>query len=157
VASLSTNIQKGFLIFFVALILVAAVFVSTKKISPISLKIWGDINTRSDVALQGYDPVAFYTKDKAVMGVEEFTYQWQEVQWQFESQQNKQAFIEEPEKYAPQYGGYCSFAVSQGVTADINPQVWHLENQKLYLFMDEGVKTEWLKGGGRALANANWL
>ncbi len=156
-ASLSTNIQKGFLIFFVALILVAAVFVSTKKISPISMKIWGDINTRSDVALQGYDPVAFYTQDKAVMGVEAFTYQWQEVQWQFENQQNKQAFIEQPEKYAPQYGGYCSFAVSQGVTADINPQVWHLENQKLYLFMDEGVKSEWLKGGGREVADANWL
>ncbi len=155
-ASLSTNIQKAFLIFFVALMLVAAVFVSTKKISPISMKIWGDINTSSDVAIKGYDPVAFYTQDKAVMGVKAFNYQWQGVQWQFVNQQNKQAFIEQPGKYAPQYGGYCSFAVSQGVTADINPQVWHLENQKLYFFMDEGVKAEWLKGGGRKLADANW-
>ncbi|MEH6348032.1 MAG: YHS domain-containing (seleno)protein [Bermanella sp.] len=156
-ASVSTNIQKGFLIFFVALMLVAAVFVSTKKISPISMKIWGDINTSSDVAIKGYDPVAFYTQDKAVMGVKAFNYQWQDVQWQFESQQNKQAFIEQPEKYAPQYGGYCSFAVSQGVTAEINPKVWHLENKKLYLFMDEAVKAQWLKEGGRELADANWL
>ena len=156
-ASLSNKIQKGFLISFVALMLVAAVFVSTKKISPISMKLWGDINTSSNVAIKGYDPVAFYTLGNAVMGVELFSYQWQEVQWQFESQQNKQAFIEQPEKYAPQYGGYCSFAVSQGVTADINPQVWHLENEKLYLFMDEAVKTQWLKKSGRELADANWL
>ena len=156
-ASLSTNIQKGFLIFFAALILVAATFVASKKISPISLKIWGDINSSSGMAIKGYDPVAFYTQDQAVMGVNEFSYQWQQVQWQFVNQKNKQAFIEQPNKYAPQYGGYCSFAVSQGVTADINPQVWHLEDQKLYLFMDEMVKVQWLKEAGREVADANWL
>lgn len=156
-ASLSKNIQRGFLISFVALMVVAAVFVSTKKISPTSLKIWGDINTQSDLALKGYDVVAFYTSGQAVLGAAEFNYAWQDVQWQFNSQENKQAFMEHPERYAPQYGGYCSFAVSQGVTADVNPLVWHLEDKKLYLFMDEGVKAEWLTQEGRKLADANWL
>ena len=84
-------------------------------------------------ALKGYDPVAYFTEDKPVKGIAEFLYEWIGAKWYFSSAANRDLFIAAPEKYAPQYGGYCAYAVSKGHTADINPNVWKIVNGKLYL------------------------
>ncbi len=138
------------------LILMIAGFVVTKKISPIGANWWGEINNDSGVALSGYDVVAYQTMSKAVIGDSQYKTSWHEIEWYFSSQENKTLFLATPEQYAPQYGGYCSFAVSKGVMANTDPLVWHVENNKLYLFMDEGVKSDWINGNGLVDSERNW-
>ncbi len=139
-----------------ALVLIICVFISTKKISPISMKLWGEINQEADVALAGNDAVAYHTQGAALMGSSDYEVKWNDVTWQFSSTENKALFVSNPEKYAPQFGGYCSFAVSQGVTADVSHDVWLLKEGKLYLFMDAGVKKEWIANNGLIASNQNW-
>ena len=138
------------------LILMIAGFVVTKKISPIGANWWGEINNSSGVALAGYDVVAYQTMSKAVSGDSQYKTSWHNIEWHFSSEANKNLFLASPEQYAPQYGGYCSFAVSKGVMANTDPLVWHVENNKLYLFMDEGVKSDWISGNGIVDSERNW-
>ena len=137
-------------------ILMIAGFIVSKKISPTGTNWWGQINNDSGVAIAGYDVVAYQTMNKALVGNSQYKTSWHEAEWHFSSEENKALFLATPESYAPQYGGYCSFAVSKGVTANIDPQVWHVENNKLYLFMDEGVKSDWLGGNGVMDSDRNW-
>ena len=83
---------------------------------------------------------------------------WNGADWRFASAANKAAFDADPEAYAPQYGGYCAWAVSQGYTASIDPQQWRIVDGKLYLNYDESVQTKWLADipGFIAKADANW-
>ena len=76
----------------------------------------------SDKAIRGYDTVAYFTENKPVKGAEEFSYEYKGAQWLFSSAENLELFKAEPEKYAPQYGGYCAYAVSKGSTAPIKPE-----------------------------------
>ena len=85
------------------------------------------------VALKGYDPVAYFTEGKPVKGLNDFTYEWMGAEWHFSSAANRELFIASPEKYAPQYGGYCAYAVSRGHTADISPNYWKVVAGRLYL------------------------
>jgi YHS domain-containing protein len=77
----------------------------------------------SSVAVSGYDPVAYFTDGKPVEGKKEFSTRWMNVEWRFASAQNRDLFVVNPEKYAPQYGGYCAWAVSQNKTASADPDV----------------------------------
>ena len=112
----------------------------------------------SSTAVGGYDPVAYFTDGKPVAGSSSFTHQWKGVTWRFASEKNRDLFKASPDKYAPQYGGYCAWAVSQGYTAKGDPKYWKVVDGKLYLNYDASVQTNWEKDipGHIANANRNW-
>ena len=86
----------------------------------------------SSSAVGGYDPVAYFTEGKPVAGNSGITHQWKGATWRFASEKNRDLFKAEPAKYAPQYGGYCAWAVSQGYTAKGDPNHWKIVDGKLY-------------------------
>ena len=110
------------------------------------------------LAIRGTDPVAYFTQGGPVAGSSEFTYTWNNATWQFASAENRDLFAANPEQYAPQYGGYCAWAVSQGYTAAIDPNAWKIVDGKLYLNFNRGVQRRWERDipGNIARANANW-
>ncbi len=112
----------------------------------------------SSTAVGGYDPVAYFTEGKAVRGKRDLTFAWKGVTWRFASEKNRDLFREKPEAYAPQFGGYCAWAVSQGYTAKGDPRHWNVVDGKLYLNYDAGVKKTWEKDipGNIAKAGKNW-
>lgn len=93
-----------------------------------------------DVAIKGYDPVAYFTENRAVEGSDEFAYRWLGATWRFTSAENRDLFASEPLKYAPQYGGHCADGVSFGtITTNIDPKAWRIIEGKLYLSYDPGA------------------
>ncbi len=99
--------------------------------------------TFSHTAVGGYDPVAYFTQQQPVKGERQFSFQWMGAEWRFASAENRDRFAAAPEKYAPQYGGYCAWAVSQGYTASGDPKYWKLVDGKLYLNYDAEVQKKW--------------
>jgi YHS domain-containing protein len=85
------------------------------------------------IALQGYDAVAYFSDHKPVIGNATYRFDWHGTRWQFASQPNQAAFAAEPERYAPQFGGYCAYAVSRGTTANGDPHQWAIVADKLYV------------------------
>jgi YHS domain-containing protein len=102
-------------------------------------------NNQNGVAIKGYDPVAYFTQNKAVAGMDAYTFDWSGSQWKFSSQSNLDSFKKSPEKYAPQYGGYCAYGCSENYKAPIDPEAFTIINNKLYLNYSMKVKTWWLK------------
>ncbi|WP_454848769.1 YHS domain-containing (seleno)protein [Rhizobium binxianense] len=93
-----------------------------------------------DVAIKGYDPVAYFTENQAVEGSPAYSYRWLGADWHFVNAENRDRFIADPGKYAPQYGGYCADGVSFGtVTTNIDPKAWRIIDGKLYLSYDPGA------------------
>ena len=113
---------------------------------------------RKGLAIDGYDPVAYFTESDAVRGSADFEADWNGATFRFASAANKAAFEADPEAYAPQYGGYCAWAVSQGYTAKIDPDAWSIENDKLYLNFSRRIRRKWLRDveGNIAKGDANW-
>jgi YHS domain-containing protein len=114
--------------------------------------------TLSDLAVSGYDPVAYFNMGKPVEGSADHEYEWNGATWRFSSAANLETFKADPEKYAPQYGGYCAWAVSQGSTAGIDPEAWKIHDGKLYLNYDRSVQEKWLADMENLIAkgDANW-
>ena len=114
--------------------------------------------TFSSLAVSGYDPVAYFTEGKPVEGSGDHEYEWNGATWRFSSADNLNSFKTEPEAYAPQYGGYCAWAVSEGYTASSDPQAWRIADGRLYLNYSEGVQKTWVQDipGNIAKADANW-
>ena len=112
----------------------------------------------SDNAIRGYDPVAYFKVQKAIEGRSAFAYEWNGATWLFSSAENREAFVKAPEKYAPQYGGYCAWAVSQGYTASIDPQAWYVHDGKLYLNYSKSVQQQWFGdiAGNVRKGDVNW-
>jgi hypothetical protein len=110
------------------------------------------------VAAGGYDPVAYFTHNKAIPGQPDITLSQGGAVWRFESAANRDAFKADPMKYAPQYGGYCAYAVANGYTAKGDPEQWTIIGQKLYFNYDAPTKAKWLTdtAGYIAKSNANW-
>jgi YHS domain-containing protein len=110
------------------------------------------------VAIEGTDPVAYFTEGKPVEGMADITYDYGGVTWRFASATNRDTFAAEPARYAPQYGGYCAWAVSQGYTASTVREAWHIEDGKLYLNYSKGVQGRWQEDipGHISQADANW-
>jgi len=110
------------------------------------------------VAIKGYDPVAYFTEERAVKGHEELSYRWLGADWQFTSEKHKQLFTQNPVKYAPQYGGHCSDGIAYGsMTTNIDPQAWRIIDGKLYLNYDQGAATEIEEIEGQlGKAEENW-
>ena len=99
--------------------------------------------SRGGVAIKGYDPVAYFEQGEPVKGSNEFQHEWQGATWRFSSVSNRDLFAADPDKYAPRYGGYCAYAVSQGSTADIDPEAWTVVEGKLYLNYNRQVREIW--------------
>ena len=97
----------------------------------------------SGVAIKGYDPVAYFTQSKPVKGSAAFTHQWMTRPGGSPARRTATSLRAVPEKYAPQYGGYCAYGVSQGHTAPIDPEAWTIIEGKLYLNYSKGVKKTW--------------
>ena len=109
-------------------------------------------------AIRGYDPVAYFNEDGPVKGSPENSFSYQGATWQFTSAENRDTFAADPEKYAPAYGGYCAWAVSQGYTAPIDPGAWSIRDGRLYLNYSKTVRARWAldKDGNIAAADRNW-
>lgn len=101
--------------------------------------------SRDNVALKGHDPVAYFTESKPVKGSAEFTHTWNGATWRFASAANRDTFAKDPAKYAPQFGGYCAWAVSKNYTADVDPEAWKIVGDKLYLNYSKSVQRMWEK------------
>jgi hypothetical protein len=114
--------------------------------------------TGSGIAIKGYDPVAYFTDSKPVKGSPAFTHQWMGATWQFATAAHRDEFARTPEKFAPQYGGYCAYGVSQNHTAPIDPEAWTVLDGKLYLNYSPGVKKTWSKEIPKYVeqADKNW-
>ena len=110
------------------------------------------------VALAGTDVVAYFREGAPVAGSEAHTHDWQGVTWRFASAANRDAFAADPEAYAPQYGGFCAWAVSEGYTAPTDPGAWKIVDGKLYLNYSRRIQRRWERDipGHIAAADANW-
>jgi YHS domain-containing protein len=114
--------------------------------------------TRDGIAIKGYDPVAYHTLSQPVRGTATFNYEWMGATWLFSSIQHRDLFIQDPERYAPQFGGYCSWAVSRGSLADIDPDAWHIENGRLYLNLNPRINRSFVSNVQENIrrAEVNW-
>lgn len=110
------------------------------------------------VAVDGTDVVAYFTEGRPVAGKAAFSHDWNGATWWFSSAANRDAFAANPEAYAPQYGGYCAYAVSEGYTASTTPKAWRVEDGKLYLNYSRRVQRIWERDipGRITRADANW-
>jgi YHS domain-containing protein len=99
----------------------------------------------NDTAIDGYDTVAYFTQNKPVEGNKSHQIKWRDANWYFSSEENKALFLATPEKYAPQYGGWCAYAMSEGDTARIDPDAFIIYNNKLYLNYNKNVQDVWLE------------
>jgi len=137
------------LIAFTALLLLAPLALALSPVNKSKL---------SSLAIQGYDPVSYFTDAKATKGQKTFEYEYQGAKWRFSSKQNLDQFKADPEAYAPQFGGYCAWAVSQGYTANIDPKAWKVLEGKLYLNYNQSVQAKWEKDAETLIVkgNENW-
>ena len=95
-------------------------------------------------AIKGYDAVAYFTEDEALYGKDEYNYRWNGAIWHFINAENRDSFIADPKRYAPQYGGYCAYAMSLGYAVKIDPEAWTIHQGKLYL-NQYSVRYKWLE------------
>jgi YHS domain-containing protein len=93
----------------------------------------------SNEAIRGYDAVAYFTEGKPVKGLDEFSFYYMGAEWKFASRTHLEMFRADPEAYAPQYGGYCAYAVANGDTASAEPELWTIHNGKLYLNYNRSI------------------
>lgn len=121
--------------------------------------VYGDVAIATgfsgDVAIRGYDPVAYFTAGKAVLGSEAYSHKWLGATWYFASDDHRRQFAASPISYAPQYGGLCAESMAEhgGVVVNINPESWQIIDGKLYFsgeahFQDRALDV--------AAADANW-
>jgi hypothetical protein len=111
------------------------------------------------LAIKGFDPVAFHKAGKPVEGSSKYELKWKDVKWRFASAEHRDVFKAASDKYAPQYGGYCAWAVSQGTTAGVDPKnAWKIVEGKLYLNYNVDIQKKWAKDipGNTKKADANW-
>lgn len=119
-------------------------------------------NLENKIAIQGYDPVAYFANGKAIKGKKEVSALYQGVIYKFSSNQNKEAFLKKPSEFEPQYGGWCAYAMgSTGDKIKINPETFKISNGKLYLFYNayfNNTLKSWNKNETalKVKADSNW-
>lgn len=116
------------------------------------------ILTKKGIALGGYDPVAYFTLGSPVQGSSAITAEHRGAVFQFANNTHRKTFLEDPEKYVPQYGGWCAYAMANGKFYKTDPEAWAVEDGKLYLNYDKGVQKKWEKdvSGFITKADAQW-
>ena len=106
-------------------------------------------------AIEGYDAVAYFTEGRAIEGSKEFEFSWKGANWRFASAENLTAFHANPESFAPQFGGYCAWAVSQNDTAKIDPTQFTVYEGKLYLNYSKEISERWRASKDKFIIAAN--
>ncbi len=110
-----------------------------------SLSFAASINlNNNDVAIHGYDPVAYFTNNQAVEGMPKFTANYEGAIYHFASESNRDRFKADPERYAPQFGGYCAMGVVMNKKFDIDPEAFYIVDNKLYMNLNKDVQKRWL-------------
>ncbi|MCE8529234.1 YHS domain protein [Ruegeria pomeroyi] len=114
--------------------------------------------TENGAAIRGYDTVAYFTEGAPVPGAPTIAVMWKGAVWHFASQENRAAFEANPRAFAPQFGGYCAYAVSRGYTSDTDPTAWQIVDGELYLIHSAEVARLWVEdvAGNIAGARKNW-
>ncbi len=114
--------------------------------------------SENGIAINGYDPVAYFTAGEPTEGSTDHSTEWNGSKWLFSNAENKTSFEATPEKFAPQYGGYCAYAVSKGYTASTQPDAWTIHEGKLYLNYNKAVRLLWSQDipGHISSADGNW-
>lgn len=130
--------------FFLILLVVAPLFVYSQ-----ALQRSKQFNLENGLAIQGYDPVAYFTQNKAIEGNKQLNAVFEGVTYRFSSAANKELFVKDPKKYEPQYGGWCAYAMgATGEKVEIDPETFKILNGKLYLFYHSWTNntlTKWNK------------
>ena len=110
-------------------------------------------------AINGYDPVAYFESNAPLKGEKRFTTVWNNASWYFATEKNLQAFKNNPERYAPQYGGYCAYGAAEGHKASTDAEAWTIVNDKLYLNYNLEVQRLWLPDKLNLIekADSNWV
>ena len=118
-----------------------------------------EIYVKDNAAINGYDVVAYFKEGKPIKGSSELTVVYKGVNWLFSSKANADLFKASPEKYEPQYGGYCAFGCSRGYKAKTSPDAWTIVDGKLYLNYNTDVRETWNKDqqGYIKKADVNWI
>lgn len=114
-----------------------------------------ETGTFNNKAIYGYDPIAYWTDNKAKKGKEEHVYTWRGAEWYFASADNKNMFVSDPEKYAPQYGGYCAYAMSDNRLVGIDEDAFTIYQDKLYLNYSKSVSKAWNENKDQFIAEAD--
>jgi YHS domain-containing protein len=96
-------------------------------------------------AIDGYDPVAYFNMGKAMKGNEDYSYIWNDAVWYFSSTENRDVFMKNPDKYAPEYGGYCAYAIAEGKKVKVDPEQWSIINDRLFINYDEKIQRKWME------------
>ena len=114
--------------------------------------------SRGQLALRGYDAVAYWGNGRATQGVAEFEHRWNGAVWRFATAASRDMFAKDPTRYAPEFGGYCAYAVSRGYTADGDPNAWRIVDRRLYLNYSKRVQALWEEDipGNIAKGRSHW-
>lgn len=116
------------------------------------------VYSEGGIAWSGYDPVAYFAKGTPTPGSDAFSTDYMGVKVLFSSADMRDMFVDSPERYAPQFGGYCAYAASKGYIAPTVPEAWTVYDDKLYLNFSLRARELWLKDvpSNIAKGNANW-
>jgi YHS domain-containing protein len=142
--------KKQILIVFVALISIATFAQNSKSAK--------HQNTENNIAIQGFDPVAYFESGKAIKGNQEISASFQETTYYFSTENNKELFLKNQVQYVPQFGGFCAYGMSEGYEAPIQPEAFTIVDNKLYFNYNLKVKEKWQKDQQTRIqkANENW-
>ncbi len=114
------------------------------------------INKGADnVAIEGYDSVAYFTEDRAVKGSKDYAFEWQDTRWHFSNVKHRDLFAAEPERYAPQFGGLCAGAMTRGVVVKADPEAWTIVDGRLYMKVNKSFRDEWRQDPAANIEKAN--
>lgn len=111
------------------------------------------------VAIDGYDPVSYFSEPQPLKGAPDYVYEWSGVPWYFASAANRDVFARNPDVYAPQFGGHCAMSMARGFISDGNPQLFVIEKAKLYLFYSVGNREAFLAAEETTIRSAveSWM
>lgn len=107
------------------------------------------------LAINGYDTVAYHTQDEAVVGSADYEVEWEDVTWRFSSAEHRALFLDNPERYVPNYGSHCANAMGNGDKVDANPEIYRIIDGELYLFAGRLGSLQWRFGVESKIASAN--
>lgn len=110
------------------------------------------------IAIHGYDPVSYFTSNRPVKGLASYELTHGKAAYRFATAENRAAFAADPQKYLPQYGGFCAYGLSRGYKAPIDPAAFTIRGGRLYLNYDLNVQQTWRQDAGAHIdkANRNW-
>lgn len=109
----------------------------------------------NNIAISGYDTVAYFTEERAVKGRSEIDYVWQNTRWFFSNETNRELFASSPENFAPQFGGYCAGAMTRGIEVKADPEAWTIVDGKLFIKVNKEARDDWRKDSAENIENAN--